>query len=252
MKTVRKQYRKRGNWTPEEDIELGAFGLLKRNGLSERFFHRMGNVKKFGIDFDVRPGVTPMEVKFQSAGDFKIEPRAKGDLTVTGVPFAKAGASVRFGGSNMVYVRAHGCYTDSIEDIDDLGNQIVKKYENGTWERKYVVVTEVTRAEAATVILTTGKDAEIDIVAEAGGLIGDITDTGLGLNVVGKRNVSHEWVAREGLKLMVETWYVNIHWFRDSSLWPSRTLYYPYPHGRDELPSLPEDDYSVSFRKILD
>lgn len=209
LKTMKKHFQKRANWKPGRAMNLGDYGILTKKG----YFSKMGNISKdFGIKFEIELDDSADDVEqFCSKKGFEIVWRARGDVTPGGFKFLKAGVSINFAKKEAVFVDANGCRYDQITNIPALGEKIVEKYNKGSgkWKRRYILVTEVERAEGATIVVTRGDGASIDIEAKVDGPIESISDTGLGLKMARTSNIGYRIVARKGLKLMMET--MRIH-----------------------------------------
>ena len=52
--------------------------------------------------------------------------------------------------------------------LDTLGKLLIAKNQVGEWPLEYVVVTSVISAQAATVLISAGKDAHVELITKAG------------------------------------------------------------------------------------
>lgn len=205
QRTVRKNFKRRANWKPGKPLKLGDYGELK----GRYYFSILGNITEdLGIDFEVMEDRKKTDIEqFCSKGGFQIVQRAKGDVTPGGFRFAKAGISISFSRSEAVFIDSRGYRYDRIKNIPALSKEIVKEYRkgNGKWEMHYLLVTEVERAESATIVITTAKNASIDIEAAVAGPIQIISDPSLGLKAVNWTDIGYKIVASKGVKIMMET-----------------------------------------------
>jgi hypothetical protein len=208
-KAIEKNFPQRAVWRPGRTMKLGDYGVLIKRGLFRRYFSRRGNIEKdLGIKFRTEKDDSPTKFqKFCSRSGLKFMPKSKGKLGLGGVKFAGVGVSLSFAHTETVFIDAHDCYYDEIADIDALERKIIKAYDKGRgkWKKEYLLVTHIERAEGATILITIGDKAEIDIEAKAAGPIKFISDPSLGLEVKYSSNLGYEMVAKKGLKLMMET-----------------------------------------------
>jgi hypothetical protein len=172
---------------PNEPLKLGDFGVLH-----DDVFERLGNVRsRFGVDFAERLGLaTAPLIDFSSKGSVEIEFTAAGGTTGGGVPI-KAGIELKFSRSDAVFFNAAACTFDSIEDQVELGERILKLYDDGRWERKFVVVTSLMRAGATTIVVSSSSNSSITLEASTPGVAAiDLADASLKLSIKRLKDVA--------------------------------------------------------------
>ncbi len=185
----------RANWEPSQPIKLGDYGLLAGES-----FQRLGAVGALGIaigstiDEDLRD-----QKIFSSASDMTVTFTAKGNASTNPGVNVDASVNISFASKNSVFFNAAGCGYSMIGDKAALGATIMQMYNQGTWRREWVVITDLIRAKATTIAVSNANDA--NIVLQADGSIPQINlaDTSIGLTVKSATNVGYQVIAKDGL-----------------------------------------------------
>lgn len=128
-------------------------------------FDVVGSLSDLGIDyteeeqFDM-PDVEPI---------YKSQGIRMGTLSAGQEKVAKFGLT--FSTDNSLFLSTKGSKVLRIvEDnigSNNLGSQVIAKYNQGKWERNWIVVTEVECAKKAIIILSNGKNAEIELKTDS-------------------------------------------------------------------------------------
>ncbi len=248
LKEIKGHYNKRGNWMPGEPLELGDYGKLEKGKfLGQNFFKRWGNIRdSFNIDFDVKEDTTKDITQFCSTGSFDFKSKTNAKLAALG----KVSGSIEFSHDKTVFIDARGCCFDSIADMNLLEKKIVEEYNRGEWKEDFVVVTEVMRAEGATVIITSGGKASIALEAKINMPLTMklISDPSIELNATSVSNIGHRNLAEEGLKLMMETHKIHDRLIGETEL--EHTVRYTGPFETTPLPV--EEEREIKLVKVLD
>lgn len=184
------------NWQPSQPIVLGDFGKLEGN-----IFIRLGNVKKFDINFTDRSDDRKDQQSFASEGSTEVKFTAAGKGP-TGVD-VKANLEVNFSSKDSVFFNAAECRYSMIDDKVALGVAIMELYRAKKWDRAWAVVTD-TIAAGATTLAVSGSSSS-SIVFEATGNVPNINlaDASIGLAIKGARNVGYQVVAQQGLTPLI-------------------------------------------------
>ena len=163
---------------------LGDVGFLSRRG---KLFQRRTNLEKFGIKFNVKKaaGISDHEIKL--GRDLQIRFKASGKAPPPGSSLLDTdiGFAIALGRGSSVIVRAH-TIESSIDDLQQLEADLIRVSSDATarWHRNFVVVTSISESNGTTVILSNGKETNVDIVARAavaGPL--DLADVNAGLSI---------------------------------------------------------------------
>lgn len=169
---IRKRYDYLATWYPGTEIGPGTVGRF----LKDRLFNPESTLEKLGIRVTVADGRSDTEWSHQSAKGFeygiKLQGRAS-DLAPN-IPLNEAGIGMRFSGSGATFFQLGGVTVHRIEDQISLAREMMRRAKAKQWERDWIVVTEILRAQRA-VILVCQSDrgsAEFTLGADAsvGGL----------------------------------------------------------------------------------
>ncbi len=124
-------------------------------------FEVVGSLADLGIEFTekIKSDIPDAEPIYKSE-NIKI-----GDLSAGQKDIIKFGVS--FGSDHSIFLSTKGSKIVYIAEDNlgkkNLGVQIVSKYEQGKWNENWGVVTEVEYAKKALIILSNGKNAEIEL-----------------------------------------------------------------------------------------
>jgi len=185
-------------WLPTSKVEVGSIGTF--TGWE---FERLSHLRNEGIDFEIQEDTNLTDLDYSSEGAVTISPKVSGKAPVAGsvLSEADAGFTVDFSRKHAIVFRAKGVVSSSIKDQIKLGREIKKKYEEGKWSKKWVVITELVRADSATILISgaTSSRVELKATANVGAARLDIADASLALNVAFEKNIETKFVAEKGL-----------------------------------------------------
>ncbi len=207
MKTSKKytrelfrQFRYLAAWLPGTPFALGDIGIL--NG---KQYTKIGNLgdEKYKIKFEIEEDTTPGDINHQSKGAVTVSAKISGaaKLTNSTLEELEAGFNVSFSKENAIFFKAKGTYNHSIKDQIKLGDQILQLYKDGKWDKDYVVITELVKADSSTILISSQKNSSIDIKANAslGNKTLDIADASLELGAKFSKGISTELICAAGL-----------------------------------------------------
>jgi hypothetical protein len=197
-KEMAKQFGYLAAWTPGVQIALGDVGVLKDN-----LFTRVSSLKNLGIPFDATSDTSEEDVKYASSGSVSITFKAAGKLPNPGSALsqAEAGVTVAFSRKSAVVYEALGCTSPAIDDQVTLGKEIVGRYAKGSWNKDWVVITQVVQAKSGSVLISAQKDAKLEISASGKVTEGSfsVADASLGLSVVVQHDMQTTLLAKAGM-----------------------------------------------------
>ena len=182
-------------WTPGTPIELGDVGEFK-----DGIFRRIGNIRDMGHAFEARISESPEELNYQSEKSVSVSIKAQGDAVPVGSALANmdAGFSIGFGKGGGVLFKAENAHDHSIKDQLSLRKFLLENYNNGTFQKKWVIINELKEAGSATVIYSSTSNAQIDLKANAN--IGtenlSLTNASLGLGIVREKGMETKVIAQ--------------------------------------------------------
>jgi hypothetical protein len=174
------------NWEPSRPIALGDYGYLEG-----KHFERIGSLRSLNVAWAESVDPRLSHKKFTSSGSVSAKLTAKGKAATS-----KARLEVAFGKANAVFVDAAGCSYSMIEDKRALG---VALKANGTFDRKWVVVTDLLKAKRSIVAISATNGASVTFEADASVDAIDLADASIGLGAKQQSSIGYLVDAQKGL-----------------------------------------------------
>ena len=180
-----RQYNYLPTWYPSIRLSLGDIGMFN----NDRIFVPVGKITEQGIDFsaDYSPAVT--EFSHQSAADFDFHVKLAGaiDAFTPNLPLGSAGIGMRFTGEGALFFQLAGVTHERIGDQITLARDLLRRANNEEWDKDWVVVTEVMRAQTAVILVSESNDGTAELTVNA-----DMSGLGLNaLTIEGAASLTH-------------------------------------------------------------
>jgi len=215
-------------WLPTVQLMPGDVCSLRGNEIQ-----RVAHLSEFDIPFVVEDGPVPTDFNYQSAGGVSIQFKLKGDPPPTGslLEVGDAGISMSFSRSQAVVLRLAKCTSKRLKSLQQVGQQIIAQHNAGTWPEGYVVVAEIVTAGAATIIISSGEKAGLDLAAKASVGTGPLTLASLDTDLQVKResNIGAKFLAMPGLTPLVRVSGIQKRFFRSPAFGATRGQTAPLP-----------------------
>ncbi len=166
-------------WLPNEVVELGDVGVLTGGGWIGRgyLFHKETNLKDLGISFAETPPTGSTSIDLVSGTGVSVSFKAAGDSNDTwpGIPKAQAGVSVEFGLAGAFVLKAADSRLHSIDNLNKVGSDFLKAFNEGKCHSDWVVVVGVVKTEAASIFVSESDASKIELAADATVKTGTVT-----------------------------------------------------------------------------
>jgi hypothetical protein len=161
-------------WPPTDSLQLGDIGTVE-----DGQFKRDSSLRELEIDFAAE------EISGLSFLTF----RSKG-VTQADQPFAGGlRRSISFELRDSVFFDAQDCVASRIANLSSVGNAIMSRYWRRKWNRDQLVVCELVKAGALTVLVSDRARAQAQLILENDQAVAGIeSQSGLGFTAIG---VSH-------------------------------------------------------------
>lgn len=185
-------------WLPSTKLRLGDVGVLRRDR-----FELVTTLHHLGIEFAARDISEAADYEYISSDGANLQFNFNADAAGIEQALEKttAKAAVEFSRKNAVLFMAKGCKASHIEQQDRLGAQIVARYDNGNWEKTYVIITELVTAESATILISGQANARAEFSAETGiapqGIA--LADVSAGLRIASSSGIATQILAAKQL-----------------------------------------------------
>lgn len=153
-------------WLPGSKFELGDVGVLEGSQ-----FTRISTLDELGISFQMRTDTSKLNMEYVSKNGVSISTRTKGtigDLAAEAQGNNEMSFVVDFVRGNAVLFQLDGVTITSVRDAIVLGKEVLKRYSNGNWEKEWVVITELVRAERATILVSNSAEGRLELNASFG------------------------------------------------------------------------------------
>ena len=186
------------SWAPNTILRLGDVGILR-----DRIFELETTLSELNIPFTVRTDATPADYEYISSNAVSIKFKAAGEVPSIGSSLsqADAGISINFDDADAIVFQALHCEITSILGLDNLGREIISRYENGDWSKNRVIVTDLITSKSATILISSGHDGQIELAANSN--IGlnqfKIANAGVNFRVVNSSKIGTRIIAAENL-----------------------------------------------------
>jgi len=155
-------------WLPGEAMDVGDIGIMEPRG-----WQRLTDLKDIGIPFT--HSATKSDVSQSRASGDAVEIRALADAAVGPQSLGTAltgGLEVTFKRGGAFLIRAENCRYSDIQDLLNVQARIEKRIANKKldWKPRWILVTQVTSAQPAIVLVSKNGDAHarIEVHSNAG------------------------------------------------------------------------------------
>jgi hypothetical protein len=167
-------------------------------------FIKESTLKNKKIGYEITPDETPGSLQYSSDIGVSIAFKTSGDLPpIAGSSLTKAdaGAIIEFKDRSGIVFRANGVLNPYIDDQDALGKKIIEKFNDGKWDKDWVVITEIMKARSAVIIISNNGGGKIEL--KATGKINaaniDIADASAKFTVANSENIHTQIIASKGI-----------------------------------------------------
>lgn len=193
-----KKFGYHATWNPGTPLRLGDIGFFRK-----QIFTRITDLESLGLSFDIRNDTSKTSLYHASHGGLSITTKLAGNTSPAGsilLP-ADAGLIVEFTKENSVLFKANNTITISIKDNTRLSEQIIQLYLKNKWEKDWVLITELVKAENATILISNSADGKIELKANANlsAAMIDIADASFRFSTQFSRGLQTQIISAEGL-----------------------------------------------------
>jgi hypothetical protein len=159
LKELWKRWHLLAVWEPTSTIALGDVGVME-----DRIWRKLGSLGQHGIGFATHRAGSRSDRNYSSAGEVQLG--FDGGAGVAGVP-VKGKVRVSFSSQGAVLFNASGCEEVRIADVGSLEEEIWRRFKNGGWDPRHIVVTKVIEVERAAILIAGSKRGEATFSVKA-------------------------------------------------------------------------------------
>jgi hypothetical protein len=219
------------SWTPATPVGIGDVGEMDGN-----VFRRVSSLKEMSVPFAVRQAQNKEDLIYTSESGVNLSFKAAGSPVVGGSSLLvqKAGATIDFQkGAGVVFI-AKGCLSPSIEDQISLGKELIRRYNVGEWEAKYVVVTEIKKADAMSTFISESSGGKIELIAENSLQLGTLSlaDLNVNFSVGTSSGINTQIIAKDKLTPLFRVRQVKVSFWSGTSFSVNQKSF----HSLEDLP----------------
>lgn len=190
------KFRYRAAWLPNTHLVLGDVGTLQ-----DGIFEPVTSLARLGISFAVEPSGNGIDLSYTSSDAVTTTAKANAAGGAAGAAISGK-LTIEFRSKNAMLFQASNGVVSRIADLRSLGNQIMKRYQQGRWDREHVVLTDLVSVAAATILISDGNSARIELdvdgepapslasLAKAGVKLGIAHEAGIGTRIVGETGLT--------------------------------------------------------------
>ena len=191
------------NWAPDRPVHLGDYGIMK----AKRFIH-VGNIADLGITFTSMTDRGNSHQSFSS--DKKLETNFQAQGEVAGA--AKATLDLKFHSRNSVFFNVSGCSYVRIGNKDEVGRQIISKYNLGEWKIEHVVITDIVKSKSTLAVVSSSNNAAITFTAKSPKIKSvELTNAAIRLQATNKNQIGYLVETEQNLSPLFILW--KLFWF---------------------------------------
>ncbi|PSL45399.1 hypothetical protein CLV51_104101 [Chitinophaga niastensis] len=186
----------RANWTPDLPVVPGDIGVLEYGQ-----FVLTSSLAKQGLPFEVRESTGSLNLDYNSQNTAVRTINANsGIIPVSGVP-VQANVEVTFKKDVGVLFQFSGSKRTIISNLDELGDTILERYNNGVWKKEWVIITDVITTDNTYIIISTTADNTLQLacslplggdnnLALPGIKVGVVNESGSSIKLLGSNHLT--------------------------------------------------------------
>jgi hypothetical protein len=199
-------------WLPGTPLLLGDIGVMK-----DHVFTRVAHLSDFQISFETREDNSSDDLDYTSKGSVSVTAKLSGTLPPVGSTLTEvdAGIIVDFKNENAILFDVAGATTSMIKNTVKVGEEVLKCYREGKWNKHWVVNTELVNVTSGTILISNSKDARIELVANANidAKALDIANVAFDFGATFTRGMDTKIIAQQGLTPLFKTRRIKTHIF---------------------------------------
>lgn len=191
------QTKYRATWDPTKRLSIGAIGKLEQGVLS-----LYTSLDKESIPVEIAKGNLGAAMDYSSHEQVTIITKLSGSIPLDGSVLgqADAGFSFSFKSDNSIVFQTSNHRVHQLVNLAQIEHQVLEKYNNGNWDKDWVIITELVETDAATIIISNSSNGSLELKANrnVNGPI-SLTDAGLGLSVAREQGSTLKYIAQNSL-----------------------------------------------------
>ena len=190
----------RPTWLPGTPVELGDIGEIK-----DGVFRYITNLNQIGIHFDTRTDSDRDAIDYASRDGVTMTFKAGGEVNQNfrAITEADAGLLIEFSRKGAVVMHLRNVSFNQIADQHTLADEMLRSMatadESRQWQRNWVVITEVARAQYATIVISGSENSRIELRASGSVSPASLAEVSAAFSVATESGISARVIAESGL-----------------------------------------------------
>jgi hypothetical protein len=188
----------RATWDPARRMKMGYIGKLDKEG----FFTVYSSLEKEGIPNDTIEDDSTANMDYTSRDSVSIQIKLAGSAPIAGsiLSDVDAGVVIEFGTANGIVFQTSKYKTLQLDNLAAVTKLVLNKYNNGEWDKDWLIITHLVVCESATAIISTSSSGKLELRAKAGVAAGDVklTDASLDLQKASDSASTMRYIAEQG------------------------------------------------------
>ena len=198
VQEISKKTNYRANWLPDKPMNIGDVGKIE-----DGIFTLYTTLELQGMPVKIRESTSTLHSDYTTNDSVKIINGLDSSSSTASFSLSpgKQRCKIEFVKSDGVLFQISNPNRLSIENLSDIENQILELYKKSVWNLGWVIVTELIRADSATIIINSGGSNTLEFELSGTADIDSINlaDTNLDLRLVSETGTSTKLIARPDL-----------------------------------------------------
>lgn len=195
------QLKYRGTWLPSTPVQLGSVGVLREGVLDI-----VTSLDRLGISYEEEvEALSDGSLDYRSESSVSVAVKTAGSTSAafSVLAGAEAGIAITFGGAAGVVLEMRGVRVERIRDkrllAEDLLDAVLAEDDENRWLKEWCVVTDVVKAESATVLVSQESGGHLELRANGAVAPASLAAVDAGFTVAHEKGVGVRIVAASGL-----------------------------------------------------
>ena len=198
IQEISKKTNYRANWLPDKPMNIGDVGKIE-----DGIFTLYTTLELQGLAVRIGESASTLHTDYTSKDAIKIIDRQDSKTSAANLPLSagKQNIKIEFVKSDGVLFQISNPNKLFIENLNGIENQILELYKKSVWNLGWVIVTEVIRADCATIIINSGGNNTLEFELNATADVNSINlaDTKLDLRLISETGTSTKLLAKSNV-----------------------------------------------------
>lgn len=189
-------------WLPSLQIKLGDVGVLKGNQ-----FTKITTLKEQKIPFKIDEHHSEIDLNYSSKGGVSISTKLEGVLPISTSVLKQedTGVILNFSKENAILFKVNSAVEKTISNRLKIGEEVIRHYKENSWEKNWVVITELVQAESASILISKSAKGKIELKTRLESTPSDIFKLDSEMQLVFHQDIALKILANKGLTPLFKT-----------------------------------------------